>query len=65
MPKEPPYERYDCQECGKNVGREYHPFLYCELVKLGHRDPEAYLREYGFVRAKQAIQAEGREGLSE
>lgn len=42
----------DCQECGAHVepAGAYHPYLYCELVKLGHRDPEAYLRSYGFER---------------
>lgn len=42
-------------ECGALVplvnGRQpYHSFLYCELIKLGHHDPEVYLRSYGFER---------------
>jgi hypothetical protein len=28
----------------------YHPYLYCELIKLGHIDPEKYLASYGFIR---------------
>jgi len=41
-----------CGECGMDVGHAaaYHPFLFCELFKLGHRDPAAYLAQYGFVR---------------
>lgn len=48
-----------CTECKAHVplvdGRQpYHPFLYCELVKLGHHDPAAYLAEYGFRRIDDA-----------
>lgn len=39
-----------CQECGALAPPAYHPYLYCELVRLGHHDPEAYLRSYGFER---------------
>lgn len=41
-----------CMECGMKVqpANAYHPFLYCELFKLGHRDPAKYLRDYGFER---------------
>lgn len=44
-----------CTECGALVplvnGRQpYHPYLYCELIRLGHHDPEQYLRSYGFAR---------------
>ena len=32
-------KRYDCQECGRNVdGREYHPYLFCQLQKAGLLD---------------------------
>lgn len=42
----------ECGECGQIVeAAEYHPYLYCELFKLGHRDQTAYLRYYGFTRA--------------
>lgn len=48
---------YDCQECGQRTESpgEYHPFLYCELYKLGHRDQEAYLRAYGFERSESRV----------
>lgn len=45
-----------CAECEMQVPNDsyglagYHPFLFCELYKLGHRDPAAYLRSYGFER---------------
>lgn len=41
-----------CQTCKMRVepANAYHPWLYCELVQLGHDDPEAYLRLYGFTR---------------
>lgn len=42
---------FDCRTCGKRcLPGEYHPFLFCELVKLGHRDPAAYLAAYGYAR---------------
>jgi hypothetical protein len=45
-------ETMTCQECGGTVpnGPHYHPYLHCELVKLGHRDPAAYLASYGYRR---------------
>ena len=52
-----------CMECGATgvPAAAYHPFLYCELVKLGHHDPESYLRSYGFVRAlPDAVSSDGR-----
>lgn len=38
-------EGQDCQACGMHVDHpaEYHPLLFCELVKLGHRRPADYL----------------------
>ena len=50
-------EGFDCQECGMRCEppEQYHPFLYCELRKLGHLDPEAYLDLYGFVRVKAEV----------
>jgi hypothetical protein len=41
-----------CQECHGIVpdGPHYHPFLHCEMVKLGHHDPAAYLASYGYTR---------------
>jgi hypothetical protein len=44
-----------CHECGMTTRHpgDYHPFLFCELFKLGHGDPEAYLRSYGFIRGAQ------------
>lgn len=44
---------FDCQECGQRQPEgpaQYHPFLFCELVKLGHHDPALYLASYGFTR---------------
>lgn len=51
----------NCHECGMHVGPGdvYHPYLYCELFKLGHRDPAAYLRGYGFERVPD-LEREGR-----
>ena len=31
----------------------FHPFLHCELFKLGHSDPEAHLAMYGYTRAEE------------
>lgn len=41
-----------CQECYSSFEGEggYHPYLYCELIKLGHADPVRYLAMYGFAR---------------
>jgi hypothetical protein len=35
----------DCQTCGMHVAHpaEYHPYIFCELFKLGHSDPRTYL----------------------
>lgn len=42
---------FDCAECGMLVQPyAYHPYLYCELYKLGRHKPEAYLAAYGFTR---------------
>ena len=43
---------FDCAECGMLVqpATAHHPFLYCELYKLRHYDPEHYLATYGFTR---------------
>lgn len=40
-----------CAECHGVVKEPdgFHPYLFCELVKLGHHDPGAYLRLYGFT----------------
>ncbi len=46
-------EKMACQECGATCGLEYHPYLYCELVKLGHTDPAGYLASYGFTGDEQ------------
>lgn len=44
-------ETFPCGECGMHViGPEYHPYLFCELFKLGHADPAGYLRQCGFDR---------------
>lgn len=49
-------ENIDCGTCGQRVAPlEYHPFLYCELYKLGHRDQAAYLRLYGFERVPEHV----------
>lgn len=47
---------FDCGECGQCIpsGIVYHPYLYCELYKMGHRDQEAYLRSYGFERVAES-----------
>jgi hypothetical protein len=46
---------FDCGECGQRVRAvEFHPYLYCELYKLGHYDQAAYLRDYGFVHENAA-----------
>lgn len=41
-----------CHECHGRLKHPmaYHSFLFCELVKLGHHDPAAYLASYGFTR---------------
>lgn len=46
-----------CATCGMRTGGPavYHPFLYCELYGLGHRDPGAYLAGYGFTRAPASL----------
>lgn len=47
-------DKTPCGSCGQRVGvREYHPFLYCELFKLGHADQAGYLRLYGFERVPE------------
>lgn len=48
-------EELTCHECYGRLKHpaEYHPFLYCELVKLGHHDPAAYLASYGLHRDSQ------------
>ncbi len=53
----------DCQECGQLVedAGAFHPYLYCELYKLGHHDQEAWLRAYGFERVPVSTQEPGRE----
>lgn len=28
----------------------YHPYLFCELYRLGHAEPDVYLAAYGFTR---------------
>ena len=49
-----------CQECGMLVGEGivYHPYLFCELFKLGYDDPFAYLRSYGFERVHPGAEPE-------
>lgn len=49
-------ENDHCGECGMFTGHAatYHPFLYCELYRLGHPKPAAYLASYGFTRAPGA-----------
>lgn len=49
-----------CAECHGTVpeGDSYHSYLFCELVKLGHDDPAAYLASYGFVRAPLPVEGE-------
>ncbi len=44
-----------CSECGMLVESPtaFHPFLHCELFKLGHSDPEAHLAMYGYTRAEE------------
>lgn len=45
-------KRSRCAECDALCEpAEYHPFLYCELYKLGHHEPGRYLRKSGFVRS--------------
>lgn len=41
-----------CTECGMTVKhpRQYHPYLFCELYKLGYLDPEDHLKRYGYHR---------------
>jgi DNA-directed RNA polymerase subunit RPC12/RpoP len=52
-------ETYVCQECGKTVtAAELHTYLHCELYKLGHRDPNAYLASYGYERVKDEVVAD-------
>ena len=47
-------KRSRCAECDALVdGGEYHPYLYCELYKLGHKEPGHYLKRCGFVREEE------------
>lgn len=36
-----------CTTCGMVTSSrvEYHPYLFCELVRLGHTDPAGYLKQ--------------------
>lgn len=51
-PKTAPPRTTICMECLSSFegAGGYHPYLYCELIKLGHIDPEKYLASYGFIR---------------
>lgn len=55
-----------CQDCTGWVaddpegGPGDHPYLFCELVKLGHHDPAAYLAQHGFRRPLNHAPRSGR-----
>lgn len=40
----------NCQACGMHTQDDdgpavYHPYLFCELFRLGHHDPASYLQQ--------------------
>lgn len=44
-------ENMDCAECGMFVepAMAFHPWLYCQLVKLGVRNPAKFLEGQHFI----------------